>query len=152
MFDQSIKLKSLIGLLTLAVSVRSVAADGEVGWPFVRGPEFDNHSAETGLADAWPKQGPPVVWTRPLGTGYSSFTARDGRIFSQYQSLGGQYVVCLGADTGRTVWEYRYDWPYDSTGLYPGPRSTPTLADGRVYFSGTSGLVGCLTANDGRLI
>lgn len=139
--------------ILLIASMASVSmADDEVGWPFVRGPKFDNHAADVGLADAWPELGPPVLWTRPLGTGYSSFTALNGRVFTQYQTLGGQFVVCLDANTGQTVWEHRYDWPYDPTGLYPGPRSTPTLANGRVYFSGTSGIVGCLTENDGRLV
>ena len=139
--------------ILLIASMASVSmADDDVGWPFVRGPKFDNHAADVGLADAWPEKGPPVLWTRPLGTGYSSFTALNGRVFTQYQTLGGQFVVCLDANTGQTVWEHRYDWPYDPTGLYPGPRSTPTLSNGRVYFSGTSGIVGCLTENDGRLV
>lgn len=91
-----------------------------------------------------------MLWTRPLGRGYSGFTAADDRIYTQYQSLGGQYVICLDAATGETVWEYRYDHPYDPAGLYPGPRGTPTLAQGRVYFAGPSSLVGCLSAETGR--
>src|SRR5262249_40931209 len=42
-------------------------------------------------------------------------------------------------------WEYRYDWPYEAGGVYPGPRATPTLDGRRVFFAGPSGLVGCLT-------
>ena len=119
-------------------------ADGavDVGWPFLRGFNFDGHSAEIHLADAWPSTGPPVLWTRPLGQGYSAFTAADDRIFTQYQTLSGQYVVCLSAETGETVWEYRYDWPYEAGGVYPGPRATPTLDGRRIYFAGPSGLVG----------
>jgi outer membrane protein assembly factor BamB len=97
------------------------------------------------LADAWPSTGPSVLWTRPLGQGYSAFTAADDRVFTQYQTLSGQYVACLSADTGATIWEYRYDWPYEAGGVYPGPRATPTLDARRIYFAGPSGLVGCLT-------
>jgi hypothetical protein len=121
-------------------------------WPFLRGPSFDGHSRETGLVDSFPPQGPPVLWTRTLGAGYSGFTAEEDRVFTQYQTLGGQYVICLHADTRETLWEYRYEAPHDPAGLYPGPRATPTLAGGRLYFAAPSGLVGCLDSITGRLV
>jgi outer membrane protein assembly factor BamB len=114
-------------------------------WPFLRGANYDGHSAETGLAESWPAEGPPLVWARELGQGYSGFVAEDERVYTQYQALSGQFVACLDARTGETLWKYRYDWPYEMTGLYPGPRATPTLADEHVFFAGPSGLVGCLT-------
>lgn len=127
---------------------QSVANEGS--WPFIRGVNFDGHSAETDLADSWPESGPPVLWTRELGQGYSSFIAWDDRIATQTQTLAGQYVVCLEADTGKTIWQHRYDWPHEPAGVYPGPRATPTYANGRVYFAAPSGLIGCLNATDGR--
>jgi outer membrane protein assembly factor BamB len=121
-------------------------------WPFIRGVCLDGHSAETDLAEQWPSSGPPVLWTRTLGQGYSSFVAWDDRVATQMQTLGGQYVICLRADTGETLWEYRYDWPYDPAGIYPGPRATPTYDQGRLYFAAPSGAVGCLDAQSGQLL
>jgi outer membrane protein assembly factor BamB len=121
------------------------------GWPFIRGPDRDGQSVEIHLADSWPSAGPPVLWHRPLGEGYSAFTAAGDRAFTQYQTVSGQYLACLAADTGEAIWEYRYDWPYEVGGMYPGPRATPTLSGGRVYFAAPSGLVACLTW-DGRLV
>ena len=66
--------------------------------------------------------------------------------------MGGQYIICLLAESGTTKWQYRYDWPYDPAGVYPGPRSTPTYDDGFVYFTSPSGLIGCLDAESGNLI
>src|SRR4051812_13844989 len=40
-------------------------------WPHLRGPNYDARSAETELADAWPQTGPPVLWTKQIGAGYS---------------------------------------------------------------------------------
>ena len=120
------------------------------GWPFVRGAAFDAHSPEINLADQWPDDGPPVLWTRPLGQGYSAFVAVGERVFTQTQTLTGQYVFCLDADSGETIWEQRYDWPYEAAGVYPGPRATPTFADGRIYFAAPSGLIGCLDAATGK--
>lgn len=116
-----------------------------VEWPFLRGPAYDGHSSETGLADFWPASGPPVLWTRSLGQGYSAFVAGGGRVYTQYQTLAGQSVVCLDAETGATVWEHRYGWPYEAAGVYPGPRSTPTLSGGNLYFTTPSGTIGSLT-------
>ncbi|MBT6483681.1 MAG: PQQ-like beta-propeller repeat protein, partial [Planctomycetaceae bacterium] len=92
-----------------------------------------------------------VLWVRELGQGYSGFVVSDDRVYTQYQTLAGQYVVCLDAESGDTIWEYWYDWPFEATGLYPGPRATPTIASGRIYFAGPSGLVGCLSKR-GKLV
>jgi outer membrane protein assembly factor BamB len=119
------------------------------GWPFVRGANFDGRSPETHLADEWPVKGPPVLWVRALGQGYSSFVAWGDRVATQYQTLAGQYVLCLNADTGETLWRHWYDWPYEPAGVYPGPRATPTYVDGWLYFASPSGLVGCLDAQTG---
>jgi hypothetical protein len=130
----------------------SCSDDAGPGWPNWRGPNYDAISAERDLAERWPDEGPPVLWTRESGRGYSAFTAAGNRVYTQTQTLTAQNVVCLDADTGRPVWEHRYDWPYEAAGMYPGPRATPTWRDGRVYFAGPSGLVGCLNADDGQLL
>lgn len=128
-----------------------IADDGqEPGWPHLRGPAFNATSAETGLADRWPADGPPVLWVRDLGCGYSGFCAAGGRVWTQHQTLYAQAVLCLDGDTGQVLWEYSYGAPYESAGMYPGPRATPTWHAGRIYFAAPDGLVGCLRAADGR--
>lgn len=121
-------------------------------WPQLRGPSHDGISTETGIADSWPAEGPPVLWAIDFGHGYSSFAAVDDRVYTQTQTLYGQYVVCLDGVTGEEIWTHRYGWPYESAGIYPGPRSTPTVHEGRVYFAGPRGLVGCLDAADGQVV
>ncbi|MEM9644255.1 MAG: PQQ-binding-like beta-propeller repeat protein [Planctomycetota bacterium] len=154
-------------LLFLTHFVGAIVADGQVaathgnpfldadaadeGWPHVRGPNFDARSSELRLAESWPEDGPPVLWATELGHGYSSLVVKDNRAYTQYQSLAGQFVVCLDASDGRPIWHFRYDWPYQASGLYPGPRSTPTIANGRIYFSTPLGDVGCLSER-GNLI
>ena len=95
----------------------------------------------------FPAAGPPLLWAREIGQGYSGFAVCDGRAYTQSQSLYEQSVLCLDADTGRTIWSYSYGWPYDGGGLYPGPRSTPTVSGGQIFFASPQGLVGCLTAD-----
>lgn len=135
-------------VFSYGVAVATVAAD----WPQWRGPTHDGAAAGEELVDAFAKDGPPVLWVRELGQGYSGFAVEGGRAYTQTQSLYEQSVVCLDGETGRTLWSYRYGWPYDGGGLYPGPRSTPSVSGGKVYFAAPSGLVGCLAASDGTPI
>ncbi|MEZ6124146.1 MAG: PQQ-binding-like beta-propeller repeat protein [Planctomycetaceae bacterium] len=128
------------------------AADGEDAWPFVRGAHFDAHSSATGIVDRWDSEGPPVLWVRKLGQGYSAFVGKGDRVYTQAQNMTGQYLYCLDGRTGQTIWEYRYDWPYEAAGVYPGPRSTPTVYDSRVYFTSPTGVLSCVSESDGRLI
>lgn len=144
----TIQLATAVVPVALLFVSSSVLAD----WPFVRGPHYDGHSEEIDIAGIWPEQGPPVLWTRALGQGYSAFVASGDRVYTQGQNMTGQYVYCLEADTGITIWEYRYDWPYEAAGVYPGPRSTPTLANKRVYFTSPDGLIACLDQNDGTVV
>lgn len=90
------------------------------------------------------------MWNRTLGQGYSAFAVADGRAYTQTQSLYEQSLVCLDAATGVTLWSLRYNWPYDGGGLYPGPRATPAIAGGRVYFADPSGAIGCVDAQTGQ--
>lgn len=135
-----------------SLPVADEPASNDRGWPHLRGPQYTAHSAETDLADSWPAEGPPVLWTREIGRGYSGLIAVGSRLYTQTQTLTEQIVVALDADTGRTVWEHRYGWPYDPGGMYPGPRATPTWSNGRIYFAAPDGLVRCLRAADGQQV
>jgi hypothetical protein len=126
----------------------SSAADP--GWPHIRGAKFDAVSINSTLADSWPAEGPPVLWSCEFGLGYSGLIAVGDRVYTQVQTLTDQKVVALDADTGHTIWERSYAWPYDPGGMYPGPRATPALAGDGLYFAGPDGTVGRLRAEDGQ--
>jgi outer membrane protein assembly factor BamB len=132
-----------LGIALLLVT--SARAD----WPHLRGPNYDSVSTETGLAETWPETGPPRLWVRELGQGHSGFILGDGKLFTQRQTLGGQFLVCLDPNNGQTIWETRYDWPWQPRGAYPGPYATPTYYRGKIYFASPSGLVGCMDARTG---
>lgn len=135
-------------LLAIA-SVFFHGATAWADWPHLRGPSLDAVSTEIGLAESWPIQGSPVLWSRELGQGHSGFIIAEGMVFTQRQTLGGQYVLCLNPDTGQTIWESRYDWAWQPKGAYPGPYSSPTWYRGRVYYASPAGQVGCLDAKSG---
>ncbi len=124
----------------------------EPSWPQWRGAIHDAVANRERLTESWPESGPPVLWTREIGKGYSSFIAVGDRVWTQTQTLYEQAVVCLDAATGETIWSQKYGWPYDGGGLYPGPRATPTWHDGRIYYAAPEGTIGCLDARTGRSI
>ncbi len=139
-------MRYVLVLLLLLLHVSPALAE----WPHLRGPEFDGRSAETGLVDGWPPEGPPVLWTCDLGAGYSGFVVADGQLFTQRQALNGQYLVCLDPSNGHVIWEAKYDWAWKPSGPYRGPYGSPTWSKGRVFCSSPSGLVCCFDAGTGR--
>jgi outer membrane protein assembly factor BamB len=143
----------MTALLFVWWAVTSIGGEpSDAGWPQWRGPTHDGISRETDLVDSWPNSGPQVLWSRSLGQGFSSFVAVGDRVYTQTQSVTEQAVICLEADSGKTIWSYRYAWPSEANGLYPGPKATPTYHEGRVYYAAPDGVVGGLDAADGSLI
>jgi outer membrane protein assembly factor BamB len=61
-------------------------------------------------------------------------------------------VLCLDALTGQRVWTYAYEARYASTIAGEGPRSTPSVDEGRVYSVGSTGWLTCLGLEDGEVL
>ena len=119
-------------------------------WPGLRGPMQDGVARDEKLSE--PSLAPGILWSRNLGQGYSSVAIAGLRAYTQYQTALGQYVICFERDTGRTIWETRVGDPYELIGIYPGPRSTPAVHKGAVYFTTPDGEVGALDAASGRTL
>ena len=41
-------------------------------WPTFLGPHGDGTSTEIGLVEGWGAEGPPLLWEKDVGTGYSA--------------------------------------------------------------------------------
>jgi len=136
-------------------------------WPQWLGPERDGIWRETGIVESFPEEGPEILWRIPAGYGYSSPTVADGKVYlSDYVIEEGEVVNnpggrtplkgterirCIDAETGDELWSHAYEQAYSIS--YPGgPRSTPTVADGKVYALGAEGKFVCLDAESGELI
>ena len=121
-------------------------------WYQWRGPNRDGISQETGLAQDWPKSGPPMVWRAAgLGNGYSSFSSSGGRLYTLGARAGVEYVIALDSATGKKVWETQNGRRFEND-RGDGPRSTPTVDGDRLYVFGGSGDLTCLDAATGRKI
>ncbi|MBC7853536.1 MAG: PQQ-like beta-propeller repeat protein, partial [Pirellulaceae bacterium] len=101
----------------------------------------------------WPDAGPPIVWQRELGTGYSMPTIGRGRLF-HFERIADEAVLsCLESETGRFLWKFAYPTDNeDMLGYDNGPRTSPVVDDDRVYIFGAEGMLHCVRATDGKSI
>jgi outer membrane protein assembly factor BamB len=121
-------------------------------WPQWRGPNRDGVSAERGLLKAWPAGGPPLAWKASgAGTGYSSFAAAAGRLFTLGARGGTEYVIAYDIASGKQLWEAANGRRF-SNDQGDGPRGTPTIEGARMYALGASGDLTALETATGKKI
>jgi outer membrane protein assembly factor BamB len=138
-------------LVCLAGQLCSVALAGD--WPQFRGPERDGVSKETGLAASWPRGGPPVVWDKRVGEGYSGPVVAGNRMILFHRLDDKEVVECLDAASGKPLWGFRYGTTYqDQIGKGDGPRSTPVISGKMVYTLGAEGMLHCLELATGHKV
>jgi outer membrane protein assembly factor BamB len=115
------------------------------------GPARNGVSKETNLVKAWGKEGPKLIWEKPVGEGYSGPIIAGG-IVILFHRIGDQEVIeALNADSSKQLWSFSYDTVYqDDLGKGDGPRSTPLTADGFVYTLGAEGKLHCLDLKSGK--
>lgn len=102
-------------------------------WPNWMGTNHDGVSNESGWSKEWPADGLPVLWTRELGTGFSSFSVADGFVLSMGHSDGRETVWCLDGSSGKEVWSHSYPAQLNPNLYEGGPGSTPTIHAGMVF-------------------
>lgn len=135
-------------VLTGALAVAQAPAE----WFQWRGPNRDGHSEETGLLKDWPANGPPQLWrTTGAGTGFSSFSASGGKLFTLGARANIEYVIAIDAASGKKVWETPNGQRFRNE-MGDGPRSTPTIEGGRLYAFGGTGELSCLDVATGSKI
>src|SRR5262249_44883879 len=128
---------------TGAVAVSSIVADPAIAdapaddpasWAQFLGPRRDAIARETGLNTDWKAKPPKVVWKVALGPGFSSVAVAEDRLYTQCKRGNRDGVVCLDAGSGKELWFHDAAPSYlDKQGQGPGPRSTPTLHQGKLY-------------------
>jgi outer membrane protein assembly factor BamB len=123
-------------------------------WPQWRGPRRDN----VWSVGTFPEKCPEtlaVVWRNSLGGGYGGVAIADNRVFVMdriKEPREVERVVSFDLETGKTFWVHEYAVHYGGLDYGNGPRSTPTVHDGRVYTLGALGHLHCLDATSGQVI
>jgi outer membrane protein assembly factor BamB len=131
-------------------------------WPNWRGPQQNRHSTEKNLIDSWNPdggEGSNLLWKREDLGGRTSPIVMRGKLYTIVRDKRetpneGEKVVCVDANTGETIWEYRFnvylsDVPDTRIG-WSAPVGDPET--GRIYVQGVCGYFCCLDGETGKVI
>lgn len=146
-------------LITILITAPASADD----WPQWLGPNRDGVWNEEGILETLPKDGPKVLWRKPIHPGYTGPAVAAGKVYvmdrirkepaadaPRGQTPGTERVLCLNAANGETIWTHEYERVYARVDRPMGPRSTPTVDGDRVYTLGTMGDLYCLNSTTGK--
>ncbi|HXY36480.1 MAG TPA: PQQ-binding-like beta-propeller repeat protein, partial [Planctomycetaceae bacterium] len=123
-------------------------------FPAFQGPDRTAVLHNVKLARDWNEHPPRELWRVAAGSGWSSFAVVGGYAFTLEQRGNQECVVARDLKTGHEVWVHKDEANLPRNQLMggPGPRSTPTVFEGRVYSIGATGIFNCLDGGTGRVI
>ena len=132
-----------VAVLFIALSVSGLLA---ADWPGYMGPRRDGTSTEKGLLRTWPKEGPKVLWTTPLGVGFGGPAVSKGRVYllDRDEKVGDTLRV-YDLATGKELWNYAYDAP--GSFMFNGSRTVPSVDGDLVYTCGPLGDLHAVNVN-----
>jgi outer membrane protein assembly factor BamB len=136
----------------LALVHAGSAADEFPQW---RGPARDGHLIGLTAPASWPEALAPA-WKLKVGAGHSSPVVSGGRVYEFSREAEAEVVRALDLATGKELWKQSYPVAYEmnpaATGHGKGPKSTPVVADGRLFTLGITGVLSAWDAASGRLL
>jgi outer membrane protein assembly factor BamB len=124
-------------------------------WPQWRGPRRDGQSAGFLAPKVWPKQ-LKRQWRVEVGEGHASPVVAMGCVFLLTRQGDKEVVRALDLADGKPLWTQSYAAPF-SMSLYAmshgkGAKSTPAVADGRLFTLGIGNIFSAWDARSGRLL
>jgi outer membrane protein assembly factor BamB len=120
-------------------------------WPGFRGPDRDSRLKGVRIVTDWNAHPPQQVWRHRVGPGWSSFTVVGDRVYTQEQRGDKEAVLCLDLNSGEERWVHTDAARFSEAIGGPGPRSTPTFYDGKLYTLGAKGALNCLDPVTGKV-
>ena len=142
-------------VLGQAAKPASKPASTGLAWTHWGGPYGNFHTDAVGIKDTWPASGPPVVWKRALGEGYSSPSVEGDVLYTMYGKRGEEVVMAASASTGKTLWESTTPMTFVSDAAREqgnGPYATPLIVGDRLFTTGVAGRLQCLDKKTGKVL
>jgi outer membrane protein assembly factor BamB len=136
---------------TSAVNVPlNVTTDDD--FPQFLGPNRDLAIDRISLARDWQGRPPNLIWKHEIGAGHSAFSAVNGYAVTMEQRGEQELVTCYDLRTGVLQWSNGVHARHSVLPGGTGPRSTPTIYQGKVYALGATGILRCLDGTNGSLV
>ncbi len=141
----------LLSVLAIVLGLTSMAHGQD--WPQWRGPNRDGAIARFNAPASWPEQ-LNQQWQVEVGSGYATPILVGDRVYVFTRQNEDEVLQALDPATGETLWRTAYSARFEMVPATerhgPGPKSTPTYADGRIFTLGISGIVTAFDADSGR--
>jgi outer membrane protein assembly factor BamB len=113
-------------------------------FPQFLGPDRNGWIGHVELSRDWQSQPPELVWRRPMGAGWSAFAVTNDLAVTLEQRGPEEWVTCYAVATGEPLWGHSIAARHDTALGGIGPRSTPTIHDGKIFTLGATGVLQCL--------
>jgi outer membrane protein assembly factor BamB len=144
----AVKIRLLAGIAVLATLTPMGAQD----WPQWRGPNRDGAATFKSPAN-WPDM-LQERWKIEVGPGYATPLVVGDRLYMFSRQGEEEVMQALDAASGKQIWRTAYAAPFQmfaATARHgPGPKSTPTFANGRLFSFGMSSIVTAYDAATGK--
>ena len=143
-------------LLFLVPTGNRRSSYGEDGyWPGWLGPKRSGWVSGFKPPLQWPEQ-LEKSWQVEVGTGYGSPLVSAGRVYQHARQGEEEVVWCFDLDTGTVKWRNSYAAPFKIGGggerHGKGPKSSPALAEGRLFTLSISGILSAWAVDTGKLL
>jgi outer membrane protein assembly factor BamB len=121
-------------------------------WQFL-GPQRNARVDHVQLSRDWNASPPQRIWgPQPIGAGWSAFSAAGGYAVTLEQRGPEEFVTCYDIDSGKVLWAHGTRGRHQTVPGGVGPRSSPTIHNGRVYSLGATGELLCLEGKTGEVV
>lgn len=137
---------------TVAKAGTVIATDGEEYFPRFLGSKMNNRVSGELLPQDWYQSTPKELWRKQIGEGWSAFSVAGGFAYTMEQRGEKETTICYELTTGEVVWVHGEDVRFEESMGDDGPRSTPTVVDGKVISYGATGILNCLDARTGKVL
>jgi outer membrane protein assembly factor BamB len=120
-------------------------------WPQWRGANRDAKASGFVAPATWPPQ-LTEKWKVAVGDGVATPAVVGDKVYVFTRQEGNEVLRCLEADTGKEVWQDKYETEGvgGPASQFSGPRSSPAVAEGKVVAQGVQGVLSCYDAATGK--
>jgi len=145
--------KSTWGVLLGWMLLSSVNGIRAQDWPQWRGPHRDAKVTGFKAPKTWPKE-LTQKWKVTVGEGVASPALVGDKLYVFTRQEENEVLSCLDAATGKEQWQDKYqaEAVRGAASSFPGPRSSPAVAEGKVVTLGVSGTLSCYDAATGKRV